>query len=339
MDRPSFPLLVAYCLAVLAMCVSGCRHDGGDAFPSPSPSPTASPTPTVSPSAFSRLEMKRDRRAAGPEVRVVEGNADVLYAAGKDALDQMVLLESFLNGLAVSQDPNASGMREAVAISQRAFLQAEAGVYYYDLAPGWAAALGSFGGSSSAAISGYEEVSRSLEAYVALPPSAPEREASLAALRGATGALRASLERFVADWDPAVPDNYRAQTFVADPNLGVGKILQGLLALNDGLIVDQAGGGAADRLVGRLDGMRAVYTGRYDSLRFQTVWTDGLSVLVQQNDPKLTLRLEEKITELLAAWKAGDFQEGDSARLSKLRSELVKTAEVLGYSVEDPKSP
>ena len=351
--RPTFALAVALGM----IFVSGCRKDNATQSPSPSPTataspsatpdPDASPTPTPTPTPTTTSVSLRNRSVAGPATQVVQANADILHAAGLDALNQTLLVESLLQALTPSTNTDLADAGKALATAYQAFLQAEAAIFYSANRPDWAEPLGSLAQKSqSPETPGFASVARLLTAYPSIPQDSfgfpPNRGIALANLRNETSLLKESLEKFVADWDPSISDNFRAQTFLADTPNATGMIFQGLLSVTDQLILDQASPSPdRERLLGRLEGIQTIYSGRYDTLQFTTIWSPGLKTLVQEVNPSLAKSLDRTLDRLMTSWSESDDFGNESApsALQEFKGELIQAAQALGYPVEFVPAP
>ena len=333
----------------------GCRRDSsnGTPTPSPSPSPTASPSPTpssaaasadASPATFAAAAARSAKEASDPEAEAVRGNADLIYAAAQDALNEVVRLEGQIASLSPAIDTDLSGANLALSTAYHAFLQAESAVFYPDpeAEAGWALPFGGLDGNSSwPETPGFAALDQSLAAYPSLPiapfGSPGTRSDALENLKAETQSLRTSLQDFATDWDPDFQDNFRNQIFLTDSSAATRKIFQGLLAVTDQLIFERSSSSSnRDRLIGRLEGIKGIYEGQYATLQYTTVWTPGLKVLVQRSKPSAATDLSDTIDRLLESWRnsAPLPDEDRSPSLEDLRKQLIAAAERLGYPVE-----
>lgn len=328
----------------------GCKNDGSGANPNPSPSPspgpTASPTASPTPADTSISSESVGARSAssysGPELQVVKTNADIIHAAARDALDEVTRLQSLLNVTA----PTSAGLADADAAlssAYQAFLLAEAAVYYPepDADAAWSRAFLVSGPSpASPETPGFAAVGRWLKEFASIPPGVTgypsPRSVALGNLQSEISALRNSLQDFVANWDAYAPDNYRNQTFLTDSQSAIGRIFEALLVETDLLILEQAGSPDRDRVVGRLEGIKSLYTGTYQSLDHATILSPGPDSLVQQSDPAGSQALIETLDLLLSTWRGSDSIPGEEAAksLKHLRKQIVSAAETLGYPVQ-----
>jgi hypothetical protein len=241
-------------------------------------------------------------------------------------------------------DADLSAENLTLATAFHAFLQAESAVYYPDpeAAEEWARPFGSLNSETLIPETpGFAPVKQLLAEYPSLPRASygipGARGQALETLKAETLALRTSLLDFAAAWEPDSPDNFRNRTFLADCPAAIKKIFQGLLAVTDQLILERSAASSdRDRLIGRLEGIKVIYDGQYDTLQYTTVWTPGLKVLVQRSKPSAAADLSDTIDRLLESWRnsAPLPDEDHSPSLEDLRKQIIAAAERLGYPVE-----
>lgn len=282
--------------------------------------------------------------SSDPAGQVAQGNADLIFAAAQDALNEVAWLDGRLGPILPSIDTDLSDAGLALTIAYHAFLQAESALYYPD--PGaedqWTQPFGSLdSGTLSPETPGVASVGRQLAEYPSIPHGSfgipDSRPAALENLKVETADLRASLQEFVSAWDPDISDNFRNKIFLAESSTAVRKIFQGLLAVTDALILERSAPSDRDRLIARLEGIKTIYGGRYETLQYSTILAPGLETLIRQSEPSAADALTDTIDRLLESWKTTDalLEKADaSPSLEDLRKQLIGAAERLGYPVE-----
>jgi hypothetical protein len=318
----SLPVLGAASMILLA---TGCWDEEGGTptpTPTPTPNPTATPTPTPSPTPSPTPLTSSTTATSGD---VVLANADIVETAAADSVKELLAVEKVLSGGDLTGNTVASA-RSSLANAREAFHLVEASLYYSD--PGNTAELTALPPElvtqlPSLAIPEFAELEFLLSQHSAGDP-APE-------LLAAAQSLRSQLEVLAAAWAPHSLENFRNTFFLPDPD-APARILQGLAATTDLLVLSGLAPETQDQILPRLWTVKDLLEGTYESFDGRTISGTGLIVLIEEKDAAAARQLLALVDSLIVRHDSPGA--GASGSLETLRDEILAAARTLGYELE-----
>lgn len=260
--------------AVLVGLTGGCRWEVSK-VPLPLPSPTPSPSPSIEFSEAPSATTLRSTAAEPLASRVAASNADLITSASAAAATEAASFERAAKRASVAPSSAAmelSAAMESYSSAKRSYQRAEAAVFYVnpDSTDELSAQPDPLGAGAVVPVTdAFAEIDAQLQKLARLTTDGIDEDSVgevlgiLPDLAGWSGRLRSDMEAIARAWDPESADSFRQRYFLAEPELAVARIFQGLLAQSGDVLPERRLNGLINPadVTGRTGALRDLYLG------------------------------------------------------------------------------